>query len=332
MSPQALQKVMAELRDRFPEDLDTATRSTRRVPVSEGISEILITLAEAMVLVVFVVYLFLQNWRATLIPTVAVPVSLIGTFAVFPALGFSVNTLSLFGLVLAIGLVVDDAIVVVEAVEHHIEEGMAPRDATLKAMEEVSGPVVSIALILATVFMPVAFMSGIQGRLNKQFALTIAISVLISAFNALTLSPALAAMWLRPRTHTRWGATVFRRVQPHVRSRLARLREHQPHADPQGVRRASRCSQDLPSLAGGLGRALPSSFVPEEDYGYFLLNVQLPRRGVAPAHRRRVQESGCDSVEHAGGECLQLDCRLQPADARHRAELRLLFRRAEAVG
>ena len=161
-------------------------------------------------LVILVVFLFLQNWRATLIPMLAVPVSLIGTFMVFPLLGFSINTLSLFGLVLAIGLVVDDAIVVVEAVEHHIEEGMAPRDATLKAMEEVSGPVVGIALILAAVFMPVAFMGGIQGRLNKQFAITIAISVLISAFNALTLSPALAAMLLRPRKEGRLLGGFFR--------------------------------------------------------------------------------------------------------------------------
>src|ERR1700687_2521949 len=152
-----------------------------------------------MVLVMFVVYLFLQTWRATFIPMIAVPVSLIGTFAIFPLLGFSINTLSLFGLVLAIGLVVDDAIVVVEAVEHHIEEGMTPRAATLQAMREVSGPVVAIALILASVFVPMAFMSGIQGRLNKQFAVTVAISVIISAFNALTLSPALSAMLLRPR-------------------------------------------------------------------------------------------------------------------------------------
>ena len=152
---------------------------------------------------ILVVYLFLQNWRATLIPMIAVPVSLIGTFAFFPALGFSINTLSLFGLVLAIGLVVDDAIVVVEAVEHHIEEGMTPRDATVQAMREVSGPVVAIALILASVFVPMAFMSGIQGQLNKQFAVTVAISVLISAFNALTLSPALAAMLLRPRKAAR---------------------------------------------------------------------------------------------------------------------------------
>ncbi len=181
--------------------------------MSEGIKEILITLGIAIVLVMFVVYLFLQNWRATFIPMIAVPVSLIGTFAIFPLLGFSINTLSLFGLVLAIGLVVDDAIVVVEAVEHHIEEGLSPKDATLKAMEEVSGPVVSIALILAAVFIPVGFMSGIQGRLNKQFAITIAISVMISAFNALTLSPALAAMLLKPRQQATGAAEpVLRRA------------------------------------------------------------------------------------------------------------------------
>jgi len=198
-----VKRVMSELQGRFPQDLTYAYTLDTTIPVSEGIREIVQTLFEAMVLVIFVVYLFLQNWRATLIPMVAVPVSLIGTFAAFPLLGFSINTLSLFGLVLAIGLVVDDAIVVVEAVEHHIEEGMAPRDATIRAMEEVSGPVVSIALIIAAVFVPVAFMAGIQGRLNKQFAITIAISVIISAFNALTLSPALSAMLLRPRKEGR---------------------------------------------------------------------------------------------------------------------------------
>ncbi len=162
-----VKRVMADLSRRFPQDLEYRYSVDTTLPVSEGIREILITLAEALALVIVVVYLFLQNWRATFIPMVAVPVSLIGTFAVFPVLGFSINTLSLFGLVLAIGLVVDDAIVVVEAVEHHIEEGMSPRDAALKAMQEVSGPVVSIALILASVFIPVGFMSGIQGRLNK---------------------------------------------------------------------------------------------------------------------------------------------------------------------
>src|SRR5205814_10639893 len=140
-----------------------------------------------------VVFVFLQGWRATLIPLLAVPVSLVGTFVFFPLFGFSINTLSLFGLVLAIGLVVDDAIVVVEAVERHIEDGMSPKDASLRAMEEISGPVVGIALVLSAVFIPTAFIPGITGRLYQQFAITIAISVLISAFNALSLSPALAA-------------------------------------------------------------------------------------------------------------------------------------------
>ena len=205
-----VREVMAGLRPRFPKDVDYRYTLDTTAPVSEGIKEILKTLGEAMVLVILVVFLFLQNWRATLIPMLAVPVSLIGTFAVFPLLGFSINTLSLFGLVLAIGLVVDDAIVVVEAVEQHIEHGMSPHDATVKAMKEVSGPVIGIALILAAVFIPVGLMSGIQGRLNQQFAMTIAVSVLISAFNALTLSPALAAMLLRPRRESRgWLGRVF---------------------------------------------------------------------------------------------------------------------------
>src|SRR2546422_8973066 len=194
---------MEELKQRFPADLDYVFSLDTTHAVTEGINEIVKTLGAALALVMLVVFVFLQGWRATLIPMLAVPVSLIGTFAVFPLLGFSINTVSLFALVLAIGLVVDDAIVVVEAVEHHIEEGMSPREATFKAMEEVSGPVISIALILAAVFIPVAFMGGIQGRLNKQFAVTIAISVIISAFNALTLSPALSALMLRPRADAR---------------------------------------------------------------------------------------------------------------------------------
>ena len=198
-----VKKIVEELKERFPADLDYAIVLDTSLPVTEGISEIVITLIEAMALVTIVVFLFLQNWRATLIPMIAVPVSLIGTFAFFPLLGFSINTLSLFACVLAIGLVVDDAIVVVEAVEHHIEEGRSPREATIQAMKEVSGPVIGIALILSAVFLPVAFMGGIQGRLNNQFAVTIAISVLISAFNALTLSPALAALLLRPRKKSR---------------------------------------------------------------------------------------------------------------------------------
>src|SRR5436853_144108 len=200
---EGLKKTMAELKSRFPADLDYVVSLDTSLPVTEGIRDIVRTLIEAMILVILVVFLFLQNWRATLIPMIAVPVSLIGTFAVFPLLGFSINTLSLFAFVLAIGLVVDDAIIVVEAVEQHIEEGLSPRDATLQAMKEVSGPVVAIAVILASIFLPVAFIGGVQGRLNNQFAVTIAISMLISAFNALTLSPALAALLLRPRKESR---------------------------------------------------------------------------------------------------------------------------------
>src|SRR6185295_11546346 len=204
-----VKKTMAELKQRFPADLEYAISLDQTLPVTEGIREIVKTLGAAIVLVILVVFLFLQNWRATLIPMIAVPVSLIGTFAVFPLLGFSINTLSLFGLVLAIGLVVDDAIVVVEAVEHHIDNGLSPRDATLRAMEEVAGPVVAIALILVAVFVPTAFVGGITGRMYQQFAVTIAVSVILSAFNALTLSPALAAMLLRPRKPTRGPLGAF---------------------------------------------------------------------------------------------------------------------------
>jgi HAE1 family hydrophobic/amphiphilic exporter-1 len=271
-----LRKTIAELKTRFPADLDYAITLDTTLPVTEGIREIIKTLVEAMILVIIVVFIFLQNWRATLIPMVAVPVSLIGTFAVFPLLGFSINTLSLFGLVLAIGLVVDDAIVVVEAVEHHIEEGMSPREATFQAMKEVSGPVIAIALILASVFLPVAFMGGIQGRLNKQFAVTIAISVLISAFNALTLSPALAALLLRPRKESkgllarffggfnRWFAKA---THGYVKLSHALIRK---------VVVGMLILAGFTVVAGLLGRNLPTSFLPEEDYGYVFLNVQLP--------------------------------------------------------
>src|SRR5947209_5467845 len=175
-----VRKLMKEAKERFPQDLDYDIALDTTLAVTEGLREIQKTLFEAIVLVIIVVYIFLQGWRATLIPLLAVPVSLVGTFVVFPMLGFSINTLSLFGLVLAIGIVVDDAIVVVEAVEHHIEKGLSPKDAARKAMEEVSGPVIAIALILAAVFIPTAFIPGITGRMYQQFAITIAISVIFS--------------------------------------------------------------------------------------------------------------------------------------------------------
>ena len=193
-----IKKTIAELSLRFPEDIKYDVSLDTTLAVTEGISEIVSTLEEAILLVILVVFIFLQNWRATLIPLITVPVSLIGTFMVFPLLGFSVNVLSLLGLVLAIGIVVDDAIVVVEAVMHHIEHGKSPRDATIQAMKEVSGPVVAIALILCAVFIPVAMVPGITGRLYQQFAITIAVSVAFSAFSALSLSPALASILLKP--------------------------------------------------------------------------------------------------------------------------------------
>ena len=272
----AVKARMRELKERFPSDLDYAISLDTTLPVTEGIREIATTLAQAMVLVLLVVFLFLQNWRATLIPLIAVPVSLIGTFAVFPMLGFSINTLSLFGLVLAIGLVVDDAIVVVEAVEHHIEEGQSPRAATLQAMSEVSGPVVGIALVLSSVFIPIGLMSGIQGRLNKQFAVTIAISMIISAFNALTLSPALSAMLLRPRREAKGPLARF---FGGFNRWFARATRGYVSLSDRLIRKTAVSLLVLggfAALAAGLGSRLPTGFIPEEDQGYLVLNVQLP--------------------------------------------------------
>src|ERR1700741_5572358 len=196
----AVRTLMAQMKQRLPQDVEYTIALDQTNAVTEGMKEIVQTLAIAIVLVIIVVYLFLQDWRSTLIPLLAVPVSLVGTFVFFPLFGFSINTLSMFGLVVAIGLVVDDAIVVVEGVQRHIEEGLAPKEAARKAMEELSGPVVGIALGLAAVFGPTAFIPGITGRVYQQFALTVAISVMLSAFNALTLSPALAGLLLRPKS------------------------------------------------------------------------------------------------------------------------------------
>ena len=268
--------LMAEAKKRFPPGLDYVVALDTTLPVTEGIVEIQHTLLEALVLVILVVYLFLQGWRATLIPLLAVPVSLIGTFALFPLLGFSINTLSLFGLVLAIGLVVDDAIVVVEAVEHHIEHGLSPKDASFKAMEEVASPVIGIAVILSAVFIPTAFIPGITGRLYQQFAVTIAVSVLLSAFNALTLSPALSALLLRPKKAARgplgkffaWFNRVFGRATDiYVRWCGFLIRK-------MGFSLLILLAFTL--LAGWFGVKLPTSFLPDEDQGYVFVALQLP--------------------------------------------------------
>jgi len=267
---------MEELKSRFPQDLEYKIAMDTTLPITEGMKEIVKTLLEAIALVIIVVFLFLQNWRATLIPLLAVPVSLIGTFVIFPMLGFSINTLSLFGLILAIGLVVDDAIVVVEAVEHHIEHGLAPKDATLKAMEEVSGPVVGIALVLSSVFVPMAAMGGIKGLLNQQFAITIAISVLISAFNALTLSPALSALMLRPRSKAKGPLGKFFEWFNYWFAKMTGGYVSWSHLL---IRRWALAMLALAAIAVFsvlMGKSLPTSFIPEEDQGYAFIQIQLP--------------------------------------------------------
>ncbi|MGA3241438.1 MAG: multidrug efflux RND transporter permease subunit [Bryobacteraceae bacterium] len=273
---QLVRALLNDAKKKFPGDMNYAVPVDTTKAVTEGMKEIVETLVIALVLVIAVVYLFLQGWRATLIPLLAVPVSLVGTFLFFPLFGFTINTLSLFGLVLAIGLVVDDAIVVVESVERHIEEGMSPKDAALKAMEEISGPVIGIALVLSAVFIPTAFIPGITGRLYQQFAVTIAISVILSAFNALSLSPALAALLLKPKVESR-GLLArffgwFNRMFGHATNGYVRVSG--------AILRKSVVAVVL--LAGfgvagfWIGGKLPTSFVPDEDQGYFYLNVQLP--------------------------------------------------------
>jgi HAE1 family hydrophobic/amphiphilic exporter-1 len=272
----AVKKLMSQMKQRFPQDIDYVVSLDQTSAVTEGMREIIQTILIAIVLVIVVVYLFLQDWRATLIPLLAVPVSLVGTFVFFPLFGFSINTLTLFGLVLAIGLVVDDAIVVVEGIQHHIESGLAPKDAARKAMEELSGPVIGIALVLSAVFVPTAFIPGITGKLYQQFAVTIAISVILSAFNALTLSPALGALLLRRKKESRgplgkffdWFNRIFgRATEGYVRLSGAL------------IRKSAYALAALVVLGGAgvfFGSRVPSSFLPDEDQGYVFISMQLP--------------------------------------------------------
>jgi hydrophobic/amphiphilic exporter-1 (mainly G- bacteria), HAE1 family len=290
-----IKKITAELSQSFPKDIEYDVSLDTTLAVTEGINEIVKTLEEAMLLVILVVFIFLQNWRATLIPLITVPVSLIGTFMVFPLLGFSVNVLSLLGLVLAIGIVVDDAIVVVEAVMHHIEHGKTPREATIQAMKEVSGPVVAIALILCAVFIPVAMVPGITGRLYQQFAITIAVSVAFSAFSALSLSPALSSILLKPTKPMteRKGLLPkffngFNRIFDKVTGKYVGIAGYLS-------RKAFRIVIILVVVivgAGLLGKSLPGGFVPDEDQGYFIMNVAMP----ASASLQRTNEV-CSQVE-----------------------------------
>ena len=276
---EGVRKLMQAAKKRFPNDMDYVVSLDTTEAVSQGMKEIIQTLVIAIALVTLVVFVFLQGWRATLIPLLAVPVSLVGTFVFFPLFGFSINTLSLFGLVLAIGLVVDDAIVVVEAIERHIEEGLRPKEAALAAMREISGPVIGIALVLAAVFIPTAFIPGITGRLYQQFAVTVAISVALSAFNALTLSPALGAMLLRPRDPNKapgllgrffgWFNNIFgRSTNAYVRWSGALIRKS-------GV--AVILLAGFAAAGWFLSGKVPTGFLPDEDQGYLFMHLQLPQ-------------------------------------------------------
>ncbi len=295
--------VMKELSADFPDDIDYLVSLDTTLAIEEGIREIITTLFQAVALVILVVFLFLQNWRATLIPSLAVPVSLIGTFAVFPLLGFSINTLSLLGLVLAIGIVVDDAIVVVEAVTTKMEEGLNPRAATIAAMKEVSGPIVATSLSLIAVFVPVAAMGGITGRLYQQFAITIAISVAISSINALTLSPALSAMLLRPPAERKANfLTPFYNGFNRAFQRATGGYMGLATLFTRKLVISMGTLVVLVVLMGGLFGSVPNGFVPEEDQGYFLVNIQLPdaaslERTDAVARKVEAILVGADGIE-----------------------------------
>ena len=273
-----VKSAMARLAERFPSDMRTDLTLDTTIPVTEGAKEILITLAEAIGLVLLVVFVFLGSFRATWVPIQTIPVSLVGTFLFFPMLGFTINTLSLLGLVLAVGLVVDDAIVVVEAVQAKIDEGLTPHDAAIAAMDEVGGALVGIALVLSSVFIPAGFILGITGSLYRQFALTIAFSVLLSMVNALTYKPAQCALILRPRAKDAPRGLLGRFFAAFDRV-FTSAQEGYVRGSHALIRKAGLSLLVLAAFAAfavGLGKILPRSFMPQEDQGYFLVNVQLP--------------------------------------------------------
>ena len=276
---ESVKKAMKEVSERFPTGIQYQESLDTTLAITAGVEDIVHTLFEAIFLVILVVFVFLQNWRATLIPLITVPVSLIGTIAVFPLLGFSINTLSLLGLVLAIGIVVDDAIVVVEAVIHHIEKGKSPREATIQAMKEVSGPVIAIALILCAVFIPVAMTPGITGRFYQQFAITIAVSVAFSAFSALSLSPALCAMLLKPTKPVSEQKGLLAKFFTGFNAIFEKVTGGYLNGVNFFAKKSFRIVLLLGVVMVGvalLGKKIPLGFIPEEDQGYVLVNIVLP--------------------------------------------------------
>ena len=336
---ETIYETMEHAKALFPPDMDYKIVYDTTPAVEASIHEILKTFVEALILVTIVVFVFLQNLRATIIPLITIPISLVGTFIFFPLLGFSVNTLSMFGLVLAIGIVVDDAIVVVEAVIHHLEHGLSPKEATIKAMAEVSGPVIGIALILSAVFVPVALLGGLVGSMYKQFALTIAISVLLSAFNALSLTPALCAMLLREPKPMRGPLGVFFRGFNKV---FDVTTNGYVHVSRLLIRRSIMTIGIVAIVVLGavvFARAIPAGFIPDEDQGIFGVNVQLPP-GASLARTNEVlkkveailaKTDGVESFQTVGGYGVvtntyqanygSLFARLKPWEERHGAEL-----------
>ena len=332
---ETIYETMEHAKTLFPPDMDYKIVYDTTPAVEASIEEILHTFVEALILVTIVVFVFLQNIRATIIPLITIPISLVGTFIFFPVLGFSINTLSMFGLVLAIGIVVDDAIVVVEAVIHHLEHGLSPKEATIKAMSEVSAPVIGIALILSAVFVPVALLGGLVGSMYKQFALTIAISVLLSAFNALSLTPALCAMLLRPPKPMRGPIGAFFRGFNKV---FDVTTNGYVHVSRLLVRRGIVTIAIVGVVVLGAGffaKAIPAGFIPDEDQGIFGVNVQLPP-GASLARTSEVlkkvetilaKTEGIESFQTVGGYGVvtntyqpnygSIFARLKPWDDRH---------------
>ena len=283
-----IKAAMERLAERFPDGIEAATIVDTTTSIDAGVRDIFRTLIIALLLVIFIIYLFLQDWRATVIPLVAIPVSLVGAFALFPLLGFSINIISLLGLVLAIGLVVDDAIVVVEAAQVNIERGMKPRAAALEAMRNVASPIVATTVVLLAVFVPVSFTGGITGRLFQQFSVTIAVSVVISAFNALTLSPALCALLLRHREPSQKGFfAVFNRW-------FARQMDRYTAFTPTLMRHVARTGLFVAVVLGAIfvvWRKLPAGFLPEEDQGYVMVMVSTPEASSLQVTRKAMTDA-----------------------------------------
>ena len=283
-----IKAAMERLAERFPDGIEAATIVDTTTSIDAGVRDIFRTLIIALLLVIFIIYLFLQDWRATVIPLVAIPVSLVGAFALFPLLGFSINIISLLGLVLAIGLVVDDAIVVVEAAQVNIERGMKPRAAALEAMRNVASPIVATTVVLLAVFVPVSFTGGITGRLFQQFSVTIAVSVVISAFNALTLSPALCALLLRHREPSQKGFfAVFNRW-------FARQMDRYTAFTPTLMRHVARTGLFVAVVLGAIfvvWRKLPAGFLPEEDQGYVMVMVSTPEASSLQVTRKTMTDA-----------------------------------------